>query len=43
MQGILNWKKCVECGEPFDIGTNYNICPDCRIDIVEDEEEVSWS
>ena len=30
MQGILNWKRCKKCGEPFDVGTNYDECPGCR-------------
>lgn len=28
--GILNWKICVKCGEPFDVGTNHDKCPACR-------------
>ncbi len=28
--GILNWKKCEKCNEAFDIGTNYDTCPECR-------------
>lgn len=30
MQGVLNWRKCKECGEAFDIGTNCDLCPKCR-------------
>jgi len=30
MHGVLNWKKCKRCGKRFDIGTNYDICPECR-------------
>ena len=30
MDGILNWKKCEKCNRNFDIGTNFDICPDCR-------------
>ena len=25
------WKHCVSCGEAFDIGTNYEFCPECRM------------
>ena len=25
---------CKNCGKPFDIGTNFNICPECRRKIV---------
>ncbi len=30
MQGVLNWKKCIECGEAFDIDTSKDKCPECR-------------
>ena len=23
-------KRCDKCGEGFDIGINYDLCPDCR-------------
>jgi rRNA maturation endonuclease Nob1 len=23
-------KRCKECGKGFDIGTNFDICPECR-------------
>ncbi len=26
----INLKRCKKCGEGFDIGTNYNLCPKCR-------------
>lgn len=28
--GILNWKICKRCGKTFDIGTNFDECPNCR-------------
>jgi rRNA maturation endonuclease Nob1 len=28
--GTLNWKKCKKCGKMFDIGTNKDLCPECR-------------
>jgi len=28
--GIENWKICVFCGKYFDIGTNFDTCPECR-------------
>ena len=28
--GIIDMKTCRECGRVFDIGTNFDICPDCR-------------
>lgn len=28
--GILNWKRCKNCGEWFDISTNFDLCPECR-------------
>jgi len=30
MEGILNWRKCKKCGEYYDIGTNFSLCPKCR-------------
>jgi len=27
---ILNWKRCKRCKKPFDIGINFDECPDCR-------------
>jgi predicted nucleic acid-binding Zn ribbon protein len=27
---IVFWKHCILCGEAFDIGINYDICPECR-------------
>ena len=26
----INIKICRRCGEPFDIGTNFEWCPECR-------------
>ena len=28
--GILNWKKCKECQEDFDVDTSKDKCPKCR-------------
>ena len=28
---MIYWKKCKRCGEYFDIGINYDICPECRM------------
>jgi len=28
---MIHIKKCKRCGKPFDIGTNFNICPECRL------------
>jgi hypothetical protein len=30
MCGIIDWRKCVVCGEPFDIDTSKEKCPGCR-------------
>jgi len=27
---ILNWKRCKECGYPFDIAIDFDKCPQCR-------------
>ena len=32
-------KYCERCGEAFDIATNFNICPMCRIKEIEKWEE----
>jgi len=32
-------KRCKKCGEGFDIGTNFDICPECRIKEVENEKK----
>ena len=29
-------KRCEKCGEGFDIGINYDICPDCRREVEDD-------
>ena len=28
---MINIKYCEKCKQAFDIGTNYNHCPKCRI------------
>lgn len=37
LQGIINWKKCKNCGMYFDIGTNKDICLECRLKKVKNE------
>ncbi len=27
---MINQKRCKKCGEIYDIGTNFDICPRCR-------------
>jgi len=27
-----NLRYCKKCGRAYDIGTNFDICPDCRYD-----------
>lgn len=31
LQGVFNWKICKGCKQPFDIETNFDTCPICRI------------
>ena len=28
--GMINIKYCKKCKQPYDIGTNFDICPKCR-------------
>lgn len=35
---ILNWRVCKKCWRHYDIGTNYEICPECRNEGGEDGE-----
>lgn len=41
---MIDIKCCKKCGDTFDIGTNYELCPECRglnkLE-VEEYEEVS--
>lgn len=30
MHSILSWRFCKRCKLPYDIGTNYELCPMCR-------------
>lgn len=30
MEGILNWRICKKCKRVYDVGTNYELCPECR-------------
>lgn len=32
MSGVLNWVVCKRCFKPYDIGTNFEICPACRLE-----------
>jgi len=41
--GVRWWKHCVSCGEPFDIATNFDICPGCRLEERIKEREVEES
>jgi len=34
----IHLKRCKKCDELFDIGTNFDICPECRIKINEVKE-----
>ena len=27
---MIHIRKCIRCGNNYDIGTNYNVCPECR-------------
>jgi len=31
-------KRCKECGRGFDIGINFDVCPDCRKDKLKEVE-----
>lgn len=30
MSCTLDWRKCKQCGEFFDIDTHFELCPACR-------------
>lgn len=32
-------KYCKKCGKPFDMGTNFDICPDCRKEEINKKRE----
>ena len=32
---ITYWKICKQCGEYFDIGINFEECPTCRLNLIE--------
>ncbi len=32
---------CKKCGKHYDIGINYEICPDCRLEKMNDKKEES--
>ena len=32
----IHLKRCKKCDELFDIGTNFDICPECRMEEVKD-------
>jgi len=35
----LNLKRCEICKKGFDIGTNFDICPKCRLKINKEVED----
>ena len=47
---MIHIKYCRECLSPFDVGTDYDLCPKCRNEITErnkeevlgDEERADW-
>lgn len=36
---MIDIRYCKRCKEAFDIGTNWNVCPKCRKEIIEKKEE----
>ncbi len=36
---MINIKYCKKCGKPYDIGTNFEICPECRLKLNEVKED----
>ena len=30
---MINLKYCIKCKKAFDIGTNHNVCPQCRVKV----------
>lgn len=36
---MIFWKMCKRCGKSFDIGINFDICPECRLNEVKNEKE----
>jgi hypothetical protein len=37
---MIHIKYCKKCGEPFDIGTNYDLCPRCRYKNIREETKM---
>lgn len=35
----IHIRRCVQCGAFYDIGTNYEICSECRLNIKRLENE----
>ena len=35
---MINIKYCRRCKEPFDLGTNFDVCPKCREELKEEKE-----
>ncbi len=33
----MDIKHCIKCKQPFDIGTNYELCPGCRYRVIKSE------
>jgi len=36
---MINIKYCRRCKQPFDIGTNFDVCPKCRQEELKKEGE----
>ncbi len=39
---MINLKRCIKCGELFDIDTSKDLCPECRKYKEPKIDEVSW-
>ena len=37
--GMINIKYCKKCKQPYDIGTNFDICPKCREEELKEVKE----
>lgn len=34
---MINIRYCRRCEKPYDIGTNYEVCPECRGELIVEE------